>query len=242
MKQVYENYTSEDHEVWKILFDRQFENLSTKSCKAYLEALKKMESVFKRDFIPNFDEVNEWFTTSTGWEIHCVKGLIPVDEFFNLLADKKFPASTWLRTRDKLDYLEEPDMFHDVFGHIPLLCMEEYAAFIHRFGLLGKSFIHDEEKLLQLQRLYWFTIEFGLMTEDNELKVYGAGIISSFGETNASLTDPSKIRAPFDVDTVIATDFSTTEIQEKYFIIPNFEALNTSITYLKNKWNHELDN
>lgn len=241
MKQLFENYTAEDHEVWKILFDRQVENLSRKSCVDYLTAIDNMKSVFNREQIPNFDEVNEWFKSTTGWTIHCVEGLIPVDEFFELLAEKKFPSSTWLRSREKLDYLEEPDMFHDVFGHIPLLCRPEYSAFIHEFGKLGKEHIHNEHKLTLLQRLYWFTIEFGLIQENNTLKVYGAGIISSFGETNASLEDPKKERIPFDLETVIKTEFSTTEIQDKYFVIPDFEQLNTSINTLKKQWNYELE-
>lgn len=241
MEQLFDKYTSEDHEVWGILFDRQVENLATKSCTDYLFAIEKMKTVFNRTHIPCFKAVNNWFKTSTGWEIHCVEGLIPVDEFFQLLAEKKFPASTWLRTRDKLDYLEEPDMFHDVFGHIPLLCIENYSNFIHRFGKLGKKHIEDKEKLLLLQRLYWFTIEFGLIQENDALKVYGAGIISSFGETNAALEDPVKERFAFDVNEVLNTTFSTTEIQEKYFIISSFNELNSAIDYLEKKWSYEVN-
>lgn len=165
MKQLYENYTKEDLDVWKILFERQIENLKNKASKDYLQALDEMQSVLNASKLPNFEEINQWFTNKTGWSIVCVPGLIPVDDFFELLAEKKFPSSTWLRSMEKLDYLEEPDMFHDVFGHIPLLSQNEYSDFIHQFGKLGKSMILQEEKLQMLQRLYWFTIEFGLIRE-----------------------------------------------------------------------------
>jgi phenylalanine-4-hydroxylase len=236
MKQLYENYTKEDLVVWSTLFNRQMENLKNKASVDYLYALDEMRSVLNANKLPKFEEINDWFSNKTGWKIECVPGLIPVDQFFELLADKKFPSSTWLRSMDKLDYLEEPDMFHDVFGHIPLLSNPAYSEFIHQFGKLGKSFISNEEKLLQLQRLYWFTIEFGLIKEDNKLRIYGAGILSSFGESISSLNSNEIERLDFDLMTILQTEFCTSEMQSNYFIIDSLLGLKNSIITLTNKW------
>lgn len=236
MKQLYENYTKEDLVVWSTLFNRQMENLKNKASVDYLYALDEMKSVLNANKLPKFEEINDWFSNKTGWKIECVPGLIPVDQFFELLADKKFPSSTWLRSMDKLDYLEEPDMFHDVFGHIPLLSNPAYSEFIHQFGKLGKSFISNEEKLLQLQRLYWFTIEFGLIMEDDKLRIYGAGILSSFGESISSLNSNEIERLDFDLMTILQTEFCTSEMQSNYFIIESLLSLKNSIITLTNKW------
>lgn len=195
-----------------------------------------MKSAMNADGVPNFSTIDTWFTSQTGWTIQCVPGLIPVDEFFMLLAEKKFPSSTWLRSIEKLDYLEEPDMFHDTFGHIPLLSLPSYSTFIHQFGLLGKAIIHDSEKLLMLQRLYWFSVEFGLIKEKALSRIYGAGIMSSFGESNYSLTSNAIERVAFDIETIINTPFCTSEMQTKYFIIEIYEQLNDAIQVLKKRW------
>lgn len=234
MKQHFENYTEEDLNVWTTLFDRQLENLKNKASEQSLFALDQMSEVLNPTSLPNFDAINDWFKKSTGWEIYCVSGLIPVDQFFILLADKKFPSSTWLRTMDKLDYLEEPDMFHDIFGHVPLLSNNVFSDFIFEFGKLGKSVIDEEDKLIMLQRLYWYTIEFGLIKED-EIKIYGAGIISSFGEAKYSLDEITEKRI-FEINDVLNTPFITSQIQHFYFVIDNLEELFESIKLLKNKW------
>ena len=241
MKQEFEKYTQEDLHVWKTLFDRQVVNLKEKASEQYLIALVEMKEVLNADSLPNFEHINAWFKSSTGWEIYCVPGLIPVDEFFALLAEKKFPSSIWLRTIDKLDYLEEPDMFHDIFGHVPLLSNPVFSNFIHEFGKLGKSSIDNEEKLIMLQRLYWFTIEFGLINE-NDIKIFGAGIASSFGESISSLKTETE-KKPFYLDVILNTPFITTEVQSFYFIIDSFEELFDSIVKLSIKWeNYELAN
>jgi phenylalanine-4-hydroxylase len=234
MKQEFDKYTSEDLEVWKTLFKRQRINLNDKASIHYLNALENMKEVLNENNLPDFTKINNWFKTSTGWEIFCVPGLIPVDEFFILLSEKKFPSSTWLRSLDKLDYLEEPDMFHDIFGHVPLLSNTVFSDFIHEFGKLGKSMIQDEEKLLQLQRLYWFTIEFGLIQEESP-KIIGAGIISSFGESNSSL-DFKTIKKKFQMDTILNTPFITTEMQNFYFKIESLAELFESIINLAKTW------
>lgn len=241
MKQEFEKYTKEDQQVWTTLFERQIVNLKGKASDHYLNALDEMKEVLNESSLPNFEAINTWFESSTGWEIYCVPGLIPVDEFFILLSEKKFPSSTWLRSMEKLDYLEEPDMFHDIFGHVPLLSNPTFSEFIHAFGKLGKSLINDEEKLLMLQRLYWFTIEFGLIQE-KEVKIYGAGIMSSFGEAISSLKTETEKKI-FDLEEVLNMTFITTEIQSFYFVIDSFEELFDSIVHLSKKWgSYELVN
>ncbi len=238
MKQQFEKYTEEDFLVWKTLFERQEKNLQDKACEEYLDALDDMKEVLNANKIAKFSELNHWFESRTGWEIYCVPGLIPVDEFFDLLSRKKFCSSTWLRTMDQLDYLEEPDMFHDTFGHIPLLSNPVFSNFAHEFGKLGKSLAHDEQKVLMLQRLYWFTIEFGLI-EQNGLKIYGAGIASSFGESISSIADGNE-KLKFEMEEVLNQVFKTDEIQNTYFVIDSFESLFESILVLTKKWSYEL--
>lgn len=241
MRQQYDKYTAEDLNVWNILFQRQIENLEDKGSKDYLNALDEMKAVLNPAFLPKFEDINTWFENKTGWQIECVPGLIPVDEFFELLAEKKFPSSTWLRSMEKLDYLEEPDMFHDIFGHVPLLSQPEYSEFIHQLGKLGKIWIKDEERLIMLQRLYWFTIEFGLIAENNDLRIYGAGILSSYGESKLSL-EPGIERHIFNMTEVLNTSFCTSEMQNKYFIIEGLKELNASIIALTENWKiHELE-
>lgn len=234
MKQEFKQYTHEDFDVWKTLFSRQVENLKDKACSEYLSALDEMKAVLYPERIPEFSQLNDWFETRTSWTMYCVPGLIPVNDFFELLANKQFCSSTWLRSMSQLDYLEEPDMFHDVFGHIPLLSNKVFSEFIHEFGKLGIQNSKNEERVLQLQRLYWFTIEFGLI-DQNGPKVYGAGIASSFGESVASLEQGTE-RVPFDLDEVLETSFETDIIQTKYFVIENMEQLYQAIIELKARW------
>ncbi len=241
MRQQFELYTQADRDVWRTLFERQIKNLQDKACEEYLFAINEMCDVLHPNDIARFSEIDEWFTSSTGWRMECVPGLIPVDDFFRLLAEKRFCSSTWLRSMDQLDYLEEPDMFHDVFGHIPLLSNPVFSDFANEFGKLGLTVINDEEKLKMLQRLYWFTIEFGLIS-DNGIKLYGAGIASSYGESISSLTDQN-LKLEFDLDKVIHEEFRTDVVQTKYFVIDSFEELFDSIVRLTQKWqNYEMAN
>ncbi len=165
MLQEFSKYNKNDKEVWNTLFKRQYENLQDKVCKEYLECLDLFSSCLNENEIPDFTKINNFFKDLTGWQIHVVPGLIPVEEFLTLLAEKKFCSSTWLRSKEKLDYLEEPDMFHDIFGHIPLLLNPVFSEFAHGFGKLGKQHIKEKEFITKMQRLYWYTIEFGLIKE-----------------------------------------------------------------------------
>lgn len=230
MKQNMKAYTAEDLKVWKTLFERQDVNLTDKVCGEYQNAIKNMSDVLNANEIPDFKKVNEWFKSSTEWQIEVVPGLIPVDEFFVLLAEKKFCSSTWLRTMKQLDYLEEPDMFHDTFGHIPLLSDPIFSKFMQRFGEIGVRNLDNFDFLQQLQRLYWYTIEFG-MIDINNPKIYGAGIISSFGETNRSISKKIN-KIVFDMDEILMKTFKTDEVQNEYVCIDSFENLFDSIINL----------
>lgn len=242
MKQEMNKYTKKDEWVWNTLFRRQHDNLKQKGCKEYLNALIDMRDVLNANSIPNFKNLNNYFLGKTGWQIEVVKGLIPVEDFFELLAKKRFCSSTWLRSPENLDYLEEPDMFHDIFGHIPLLSHPVFSDFAFEFGKLGKKYIQNKDAIIALQRLYWFSIEFGVIRE-NELKAYGAGIISSFGETNRATSNTVKI-TDFDIEQVMNKNFRTDVMQEEYVSIYSFDELFSSIEKADkflNKKRYELE-
>jgi phenylalanine-4-hydroxylase len=239
LRQKYDNYTAEDFLVWKALFERQQENLKGKAHPEYLKCLDQLNDSLNPNKIPRFEELNEQLSSFNGWTIEVVPGLIPVDQFFQFLAQKKFCSSTWLRKMNQLDYLEEPDMFHDIFGHVPLLANEEYANFVQSFGELGVSYGHNIMVEKQLQRLYWFTIEFGLMKQQDKTGIYGAGIISSSGETNHIFEDEIEV-VPYDVEKILHNDFITSEIQTRYYLIDSFEQLYNSVGELDRNLKAEL--
>ncbi|TND07466.1 MAG: phenylalanine-4-hydroxylase [Bacteroidetes bacterium] len=224
--QEYDKYTNDDHDVWRILFERQTANLRDKVWSRFYACLELTD--INSYGVPDFRQLNPRLTGLTGWDIRVVKGIIPVDEFIRLLYRRHFCSSTWLRRRDQLDYLEEPDMFHDTFGHIPLLADKQYADFVYRFAELGMKHIHDEKALVLLDRFYWFTIEFGLMKENGALRIYGAGLISSFGEANHVYTDAIELR-PFDVQEIMQTPFRNDQVQNLYFVVQDMRDLWASI-------------
>lgn len=232
-------YTKEDLWVWKTLFTRQKENIPGKASQAYIDALEHMSPVLNCEEIPNFEKINTWFETETKWQLKVVPGLIPVEEFFQLLAERKFCSSTWLRSKDSLDYLEEPDMFHDIFGHVPLLSNPIFSEFVYEFGKLGCQFLDDPLKLLQLQRLYWFTIEFGVIQEQGKIQSYGAGILSSFGETN-QIHEQKANFLDYSIEDIIKKEFRTDIMQEDYYVISSFEMLFESLKKLSRVWKSEL--
>lgn len=224
--QVYSDYTEQDFIVWKILFERQMQILQPIVSQEYLNALKKVQ--FSEDKIPDFAEVNNILKSITGWSLQVVPNISPQKEFFEFLSQKKFTSTCWLRTMDQLDYLEEPDMFHDVFAHVPLLCNENYVNFFKGISDIALKHINNPEVIELLGRVYWFTIEFGLIKESGQLKIYGAGIISSKGETEFCLSNKA-IHINFDVATIFDTSFRTDCIQERYFVIDSFEQLYNSL-------------
>lgn len=232
MKQVYENYTPEDHLVWGILYDRQISNLPVAATKEFLKGLEKVR--FNRNQIPNFEVTNDILSQASGWQLVAVEGIVDDRLFFELLAQRKFPATTWLRKMDELDYLEEPDMFHDVFAHVPLLVNRPFVDFLEKLAKIALIFIDNSRAIELLSRIYWYTVEFGLIKEDEQLRIYGAGILSSSGETKYSLSDQPEY-LNFDVATVLGTAYHKDEFQERYFIIESFEKLYNSVDQIQSE-------
>lgn len=226
MKQIYALYTAEDQLVWKTLFERQIINLKKHGCNEYLNGIGNVG--FTADKIPDFEEVRNHFIKNTDWSLEVVPGIIPVEEFFPLLNDKKFSATTWLRKMNQLDYIEEPDMFHDVFGHVPLLSIPTFSEFVRGLSRIAIKHLDDPIKMEMLGRIYWFTLEFGLIREGNEIKVYGAGICSSSGEIKNALNG-NVIHKNFNISEIMNTPFQNDRIQNLYFVIDDFKQLFESL-------------
>ena len=186
-EQIYSDYTSEDFQVWKTLYNRQTELLQHSASLEYLNALDVIG--FSANNIPDFNEIEKALQSLTGWSLQTVPNISEQKDFFTFLSQKKFTATCWLRKMEELDYLEEPDMFHDVFGHVPLLSNKHYTDFFEGISHIALDYIDNPRAIELLGRIYWFTTEFGLIRESGELKVYGAGIMSSYGETKNSLSD-----------------------------------------------------
>ena len=237
-KQVYSNYKEQDFRVWKILFERQMKRLKPVVSESYLMGLEEVN--FLASKIPDFSEVNETLKPLTGWSLHVVPNISPQKEFFKFLSEKKFTATCWLRNMDQLDYIEEPDMFHDVFAHVPLLSNRSYCHFFKGISDIAMEYIDNPIAIELLSRIYWFTIEFGMKKENNHLRIYGAGIISSAGETTHCMTDKT-VKTDFDVKAMLNTAFRTDIMQEKYFVIESFEQLYNSLPEIKSRLIEELD-
>lgn len=238
-QQVYSNYTEQDFLVWKILYSRQLEILKSIVSVEYLTALKVIN--FSSDKIPDFIEIEELLKPLTGWSLQVVPNISPKKEFFEFLSQKKFTSTCWLRTIEQLDYLEEPDMFHDVFGHVPLLCNQNYVNFFKGISDIALKYINNEKAIELLGKIYWFTIEFGLIKEQDEIKIYGAGIISSKGETEFCLSDLA-IHLEFDIQSIFNTDFRTDIIQERYFVVESFEQLYHSLPLMEKLIKKAIEN
>jgi phenylalanine-4-hydroxylase len=218
--QHWEELTAEDHWVWDTLFARQQTLLHGRAVEAFQEGLDVLH--LSRPGVPNFDELNEKLGARTGWTVVAVPGLVPDDVFFDHLSKRRFPAGNFIRQARQLDYLEEPDVFHDVFGHVPLLAQPAVADFMQALGELGLQAL-EKNALHRLARLYWYTVEFGLARENGDLKIYGAGILSSFGESHYSLESAKPHRLGFDLERVLRTSYRTDTFQQSYFVIDRFE-------------------
>jgi phenylalanine-4-hydroxylase len=218
--QCWSDFTGAEHEVWDILFARQQQALAGRAVSAFERGLDVLR--LSRPGIPEFGELNARLGERTGWTVVAVPGLVPDDVFFEHLRNRRFPAGNFIRRRDQLDYLEEPDVFHDVFGHVPLLAQPEVADFMQKLGELGLEAL-EAGALHRLTRLYWYTVEFGLAREDGALKIYGAGIVSSFGESRYSLENLGPHRVGFDLKRVLLTDYRSDSFQKSYFVVDRFE-------------------
>ncbi|MEQ9466553.1 MAG: phenylalanine 4-monooxygenase [Ekhidna sp.] len=230
MRQIYENYTTEDFEVWKILFDRQMKQFPTHACEAYREGLKIAK--FESGIIPDFKETNQILRETTGWQLAVVPGIVPDYTFFELMANRRFPATTWLRKMKELDYLEEPDMFHDVFAHVPLLTNQHFVNFLEELSKIGLEYVGNDYAIQLLSRVYWFTVEFGLIQDPAGLRIYGAGILSSAGETKFSLSEEPPKHA-FSIDHMLDTAYRKDVFQTEYFITESYEQLYNSIPEIR---------
>jgi phenylalanine-4-hydroxylase len=215
-------YTAEEHAVWDRLFDRQARQLEGRACRAFLRGLDVLR--LSRPGIPDFAELNARLMAATGWQVVAVPGLVPDAVFFDHLANRRFVAGRFIRRPDQLDYLEEPDVFHDVFGHVPMLADPVYADYMQAYGEGGLRSL-SFGALHKLARLYWYTVEFGLIEEDGGLRLFGAGIVSSHGESSFALDDPSPNRIAFDLMRVMRTNYRIDDYQQSYFVIPDFAQL-----------------
>lgn len=230
MHQDYDKYTAEDHQVWSILYKEQSTHLPRLATRAYLDGIVKCGFVEER--VPNFADVNKALMAATGWQIYVVPGLIDNKPFFEHLSRKEFPATTWLRTMEQLKYLEEPDMFHDVFGHIPLLSEQFFCDYLQGLSEIILKHIDNPTAVEMMARLYWYTVEFGLIRESDEVKIYGAGILSSSGESLYCVSDEAT-HLEYDPAHIMATPYIKDKFQAHYFVIDSYEQLFNSLPLIE---------
>ncbi|HET8555021.1 MAG TPA: phenylalanine 4-monooxygenase [Rhodanobacteraceae bacterium] len=224
VEQPWDSYTATDHKVWAQLFARQREVLPGRACEEFLAAQDMLEMT--ADAIPRFDELNKILTDATGWKLIGVEGLLPEQTFFDHLANRRFPVTWWIRTPGQIDYISEPDLFHDLFGHVPLLMNPVFADYMEAYGRGGlKAEKIGPEALMNLTRLYWYTVEFGLIRDKGGLRIYGSGIVSSRGESIYSLESAAPNRIGFDLARVMRTQYRIDTYQQTYFVIDDFEQL-----------------
>ena len=225
VEQPWSAYSAADHQIWATLFQRQRGLLPGRACSAFLDAQHALGMT--SEAIPRFDQLNRHLRAATGWELIGVEGLLPEAVFFDHLAQRRFPVTWWIRRAEQLDYIAEPDLFHDLFGHVPLLMNPVFADYMQAYGAGGLRAQREfgDEALLNLTRLYWYTVEFGLIREPAGLRIYGAGIVSSKGESIHCLESPAPNRIGFDLERVMRTRYRIDSYQKTYFVIDSFEQL-----------------
>jgi phenylalanine-4-hydroxylase len=221
VEQDWNAYSAEEHALFRRLYERQSKLVHRYACPQWIEAIGKLNA---GDAIPRFEKISAQLKQKTGWEIVAVPGLIPDEAFFRHLAGRRFPVTVWLRKPEEFDYIVEPDVFHDFFGHVPLLFDPVYADHLHEYGKGGlKAMRLDAVRMLA--RLYWYTIEFGLMKTPGGIRAYGAGLISSGGELAHCIDDPAPRRLDFDLEKALRTDYRIDRYQTTYFVIDSFAQL-----------------
>jgi phenylalanine-4-hydroxylase len=221
VQQDWDAYTPAEHELWRRLYRRQIELVPGRACREFIDGLRTLDAA---DGIPRFDVANEKLQKATGWTLVAVPGLVPDEVFFEHLANRRFPVTVWLRKPEEFDYIVESDVFHDFFGHVPLLLNPIFADHIQEYGKGGLKAL-KLDGLAQLARLYWYTIEFGLIRTKEGLRVYGAGILSSGGEITYALTSDKSVRIPFELERCMRTLFKIDSYQGTYFVIDSFRQL-----------------
>lgn len=220
--QAWDSYTTEEHDIWRQLFDRQSHILVGRAVQEFLDGIDFLG--IAGDGIPDFRRLNDALMARTGWQIVAVPGLVPDEVFFDHLANRRFPATAWIRTAEQMDYLQEPDVFHDVFGHVPLLANPVFGDYMAAYGRGGLKALRLGA-LHNLARLYWYTVEFGLIKSADGLRIYGSGIVSSKGESVYALDDPRPNRLEFRLMRIMRTNYRIDDFQETYFVIDSFDQL-----------------
>jgi len=220
--QNWPDYTGEEHAIWRLLFERQQRLLVDRACQEFLDGLDALGVA--ADGIPDFQRLSDLLNAATGWRIVAVPGLVPDEVFFAYLARRRFPSTCFIRRRDQLDYLQEPDVFHDICGHVPLLMNPVFADYMQAYGEGGLKAL-GLGHLQHLARLYWYTVEFGLIATQQGLRIYGSGILSSAGESIYSLDDPRPNRVRFNLRRVMRTRYRIDDFQQTYFVIDDFQQL-----------------
>ena len=224
VEQPWASYSEQDHAVWATLFRRQREILVGRASDEFLRQQEAMGMT--PDRIPKFDELNPMLRRATGWELVGVEGLLPELTFFEHLANRRFPVTWWIRKPEQLDYLSEPDLFHDLFGHVPLLMNPVFADYMAAYGRGGvKAHGIGPEALVNLTRLYWYTVEFGLIRQPDGLRIYGSGIVSSKGESIHCLESAAPNRIGFDLERIMRTRYRIDTYQKTYFVIDSYQQL-----------------
>ena len=220
--QGWADYCAQEHAVWKILFERQTKLLPGRACDAFVDGMRQLP--IGADAIPDFRRLSDVLMRHTGWQIVAVPGLVPDEVFFEHLANRRFPAGHFIRTAGELDYLAEPDVFHDVFGHVPMLMNPVIADFVQAYGVGGLR-AQRLGVLPNLARVYWYTVEFGLVQQKDGLRIYGSGIASSYTESVFALEHPSPNRIRFDLERVMRTQYRIDDFQEVYFVLESLDEL-----------------
>lgn len=222
ISQNWDAFTADEHAMWDKLFARQSAMLPGRASEAFLRGIDVLR--LEKPGIPDYRELNARLMDATGWQVVAVPGLVPDDVFFDHLANRRFPAGNFIRTPEQLDYLQEPDVFHDVFGHVPMLADPVFADYMVAYGEGGLRSLQFDA-LKQLARLYWYTVEFGLIREAGGLRIYGAGIVSSYAESVFALDSDSPNRIGFDLARVMRTDYRIDDFQQNYFVIDSLDQL-----------------
>ena len=220
--QAWAHYSAAEHGVWKTLFERQSRLLPGRACDEFISGMAQLP--IGPEQIPDFRHLSDILMARTGWQVVAVPGLVPDEVFFEHLANRRFPAGQFIRQAQELDYIDEPDVFHDVFGHVPLLLNPAIADYIQAYGVGGLR-AQKLGVLDQLARVYWYTIEFGLVQQPDGLRIYGAGIASSAAESVFALADTSPNRVHFDLERVMRTHYRIDDFQETYFVIDGLDQL-----------------
>ena len=224
VEQPWDDYRDEDHATWATLYARQRDVLKGRACDEFIAAQDALGMT--PDHIPKFAELNEVLSKATGWTLIGVEGLLPELDFFDHLANRRFPVTWWIRRPDQIDYIEEPDLFHDLFGHVPLLMIPVFADYMEAYGRGGvKAHAIGADALQNLTRLYWYTVEFGLIRQKDGLRIYGSGIVSSKGESIHCLESDAPNRIGFDLERIMRTRYRIDTYQKTYFVIDSFEQL-----------------